>query len=210
MSSAAVLEGIEQCRGHSICVVSRARDQALWHAELCRGSSSGPTLTSEQRNTGLARSPHPLCSPSVPAAATHTTPRRCTKQGGTCGFGTDGQKARAGSSVRPGFEGGQTPLYRRLPKLRGIAGGECLVLVFRGCSDPCLPRGRAGGSRARGGSGSSGGSSTPRVPTSHFLLHPPGPLHHHPPHQPHQPNTRHGRWPAQVCDSQPVRAGGRV
>lgn len=44
-------------------------------------------------------------------------------QGGTCGFGTDGQKARAGSSVRPGFEGGQTPLYRRLPKLRGIAGG---------------------------------------------------------------------------------------
>jgi large subunit ribosomal protein L15 len=25
--------------------------------------------------------------------------------------------------VRPGFEGGQTPLYRRLPKLRGIAGG---------------------------------------------------------------------------------------
>lgn len=44
-------------------------------------------------------------------------------QGGTCGFGMRGQKARAGSGVRPGFEGGQTPLYRKLPKLKGIAGG---------------------------------------------------------------------------------------
>lgn len=44
-------------------------------------------------------------------------------QGGTCGFGTRGQKSRAGSGTRPGFEGGQMPLYRRLPKLRGIAGG---------------------------------------------------------------------------------------
>jgi large subunit ribosomal protein L15 len=44
-------------------------------------------------------------------------------QGGTCGFGTRGQKSRAGSGTRPGFEGGQTALYRRLPKLRGICGG---------------------------------------------------------------------------------------
>jgi large subunit ribosomal protein L15 len=44
-------------------------------------------------------------------------------QGGTCGFGNRGQKSRAGSGVRTGFEGGQTPLYRRLPKLKGIAGG---------------------------------------------------------------------------------------
>lgn len=34
-----------------------------------------------------------------------------------------GQKSRSGSGIRPGFEGGQTPLYRRLPKLKGIAGG---------------------------------------------------------------------------------------
>jgi large subunit ribosomal protein L15 len=34
-----------------------------------------------------------------------------------------GQKSRSGSGVRPGFEGGQTSLYRRLPKLKGIAGG---------------------------------------------------------------------------------------
>lgn len=36
--------------------------------------------------------------------------------GKTCGKGHKGQKARAGGSVRRGFEGGQTPLYRRLPK----------------------------------------------------------------------------------------------
>jgi len=44
-------------------------------------------------------------------------------QGASCGFGMRGQQSRSGSGVRPGFEGGQTPLYRRLPKLRGIAGG---------------------------------------------------------------------------------------
>jgi large subunit ribosomal protein L15 len=44
-------------------------------------------------------------------------------QGCTCGFGNRGQKSRSGSGVRPGFEGGQMPLYRRLPKLKGIAGG---------------------------------------------------------------------------------------
>ncbi len=36
--------------------------------------------------------------------------------GKTGGRGGKGQTARSGSSIRPGFEGGQTPLYRRLPK----------------------------------------------------------------------------------------------
>lgn len=36
--------------------------------------------------------------------------------GKTAGKGHKGQKARAGGGVRPGFEGGQMPLYRRLPK----------------------------------------------------------------------------------------------
>lgn len=40
-------------------------------------------------------------------------------QGATCGFGTRGQKSRAGRGTRPGFEGGQIPLYRRLPKFVG-------------------------------------------------------------------------------------------
>lgn len=36
--------------------------------------------------------------------------------GKTAGRGHKGQKARAGGSIRPGFEGGQMPLQRRLPK----------------------------------------------------------------------------------------------
>ncbi|KAF5445169.1 hypothetical protein F2P56_034238 [Juglans regia] len=44
-------------------------------------------------------------------------------QGNSCGFGMRGQKSRSGPGVRKGFEGGQMPLYRRIPKLKGIAGG---------------------------------------------------------------------------------------
>jgi large subunit ribosomal protein L15 len=36
--------------------------------------------------------------------------------GGTSGKGHKGQKARKSSGIRAGFEGGQTPMYRRLPK----------------------------------------------------------------------------------------------
>lgn len=36
--------------------------------------------------------------------------------GKTAGRGEKGQKARSGGSVRPGFEGGQMPLHRRIPK----------------------------------------------------------------------------------------------
>jgi large subunit ribosomal protein L15 len=36
--------------------------------------------------------------------------------GKTSGYGVKGQKARAGGSIRRGFEGGQMPLHRRLPK----------------------------------------------------------------------------------------------
>jgi large subunit ribosomal protein L15 len=41
-------------------------------------------------------------------------------KGKTAGRGTKGQKARAGGSIPPWFEGGQTPLHMRLPKLRGF------------------------------------------------------------------------------------------
>jgi large subunit ribosomal protein L15 len=37
-------------------------------------------------------------------------------QGKTSGKGHKGQKARSGGTIRPGFEGGQMPLHRRLPK----------------------------------------------------------------------------------------------
>ncbi len=39
-------------------------------------------------------------------------------QGASCGFGRRGQKSRSGRPTRPGFEGGQMPLYRRVPKLK--------------------------------------------------------------------------------------------
>lgn len=39
-------------------------------------------------------------------------------QGASCGFGMRGQKSRSGRGTRPGFEGGQLPLYRRIPKLK--------------------------------------------------------------------------------------------
>lgn len=38
------------------------------------------------------------------------------KRGYTSGKGSNGQNARSGGGVRPGFEGGQNPLFRRLPK----------------------------------------------------------------------------------------------
>lgn len=56
-----------------------------------------------------------------PAPGTKTLPKRKgrgqgTGNGKTAGKGHKGQNARAGGGVRPGFEGGQMPLYRRLPK----------------------------------------------------------------------------------------------
>ncbi len=41
-------------------------------------------------------------------------------QGASGGFGMRGQKSRSGRPTRPGFEGGQMPLYRRLPKLKSF------------------------------------------------------------------------------------------
>ncbi len=41
-------------------------------------------------------------------------------QGKTAGRGTKGQKARAGGSIPAWFEGGQTPIHIRVPKLRGF------------------------------------------------------------------------------------------
>ena len=48
--------------------------------------------------------------------------------GKTSGRGHKGQKARSGGGVRRGFEGGQTPLYRRLPK-RGFTNIHANSLV---------------------------------------------------------------------------------
>jgi len=57
----------------------------------------------------------------APAAGSTSAPKRKgrgigTGNGKTAGKGHKGQNARSGGGVRPGFEGGQNPLYRRLPK----------------------------------------------------------------------------------------------
>jgi len=44
-------------------------------------------------------------------------------KGKNCGTGNKGQKSRSGGVKAPGFEGGQTPLYRRLPKF-GFTNGS--------------------------------------------------------------------------------------
>ena len=41
-------------------------------------------------------------------------------QGKTAGRGTKGQKSRAGATIPAWFEGGQTPIHIRVPKLRGF------------------------------------------------------------------------------------------
>lgn len=56
-----------------------------------------------------------------PAAGSTTSPKRLGRGTGsglgkTSGKGAKGQKARSGGGVRPGFEGGQMPLTRRIPK----------------------------------------------------------------------------------------------
>ena len=56
-----------------------------------------------------------------PAEGSKKAPKRVGRGNGsglgkTAGKGHKGQNARSGGGVRPGFEGGQMPLYRRLPK----------------------------------------------------------------------------------------------
>ena len=56
-----------------------------------------------------------------PAVGSTKAPKRVGRghgsgTGKTAGKGHKGQNARSGGGVRPGFEGGQMPLYRRLPK----------------------------------------------------------------------------------------------
>jgi len=60
-----------------------------------------------------------------PAAGSHTPARRVGRghgsgKGKTAGRGTKGQKSRAGGSIPPWFEGGQTPIHIRTPKLHGF------------------------------------------------------------------------------------------
>jgi large subunit ribosomal protein L15 len=65
----------------------------------------------------------------------------------TAGKGTKGQKSRSGGKVRPGFEGGQNPIYRRMPYKRGFKNPFRIEyeivnlgrLAELGLSDPITP-----------------------------------------------------------------------
>lgn len=62
-------------------------------------------------------------------------------RGKTAGRGTKGQRSRAGSSKRPGFEGGQNPLMKRLPKLRGFRSHRVPAeTVYTGHLDAVAPK----------------------------------------------------------------------
>jgi large subunit ribosomal protein L15 len=52
-------------------------------------------------------------------------------QGMYAGRGVKGQNSRSGGGVRPGFEGGQNPLYMRVPKLRGTSNKAHNIGIFR-------------------------------------------------------------------------------
>jgi large subunit ribosomal protein L15 len=81
-------------------------------------------------------------------------------KGKTAGRGTKGQKARAGGSIPPWFEGGQTPLHMRIPKLRGFRNpfkieyevvnvGRIAALVAAGRLEADEPRGTKAKGKAK-------------------------------------------------------------
>ncbi len=81
-------------------------------------------------------------------------------KGKTAGRGTKGQKARAGGSIPPWFEGGQTPLHVRIPKLRGFKNrfklqyevvnvGAIAAAVERGAFETEAPTSAKGKSKAQ-------------------------------------------------------------
>ena len=74
----------------------------------------------------------------APAGSTKNRKRRgrgtATGQGKTGGRGMNGQNSRSGGGVRLGFEGGQMPLYRRLPK-RGFNNKWATVYTTVNVSD---------------------------------------------------------------------------
>jgi len=82
-------------------------------------------------------------------------------KGKTAGRGTKGQKARSGGSIPPWFEGGQTPLHMRIPKLRGFKNrfriefevvniGAIAAAVERGAFEQASPDAKAKGAKGKG------------------------------------------------------------
>merc|ERR1711937_83469 len=115
LSSSKLVRGSSLCASSSVPSVSRQQRQFQSFSVLCRAEAE--TETERFRLNNLS-----------PAPGSKREKKRIGRgygagQGGSAGKGMRGQNARSGGGTRPGFEGGQNPLYRRLPKLKGIAGG---------------------------------------------------------------------------------------
>src|SRR5262245_62781235 len=88
-----------------------------------------------------------------PAPGSRTAKRRVGRgiasgQGKTAGRGTKGQKARAGGKIPAWFEGGQTPLNQRIPKLRGFT--NHFKIEYEVVNEGDIARGVAEGKLGRG------------------------------------------------------------
>mmetsp|Transcript_9387 Transcript_9387/g.13084 ORF Transcript_9387/g.13084 Transcript_9387/m.13084 type:complete len:248 (-) Transcript_9387:225-968(-) len=84
---------------------------------------AGLVTTGNSRSVSVNAERFRLNNLSPQPGATHRKKRvgrgYSAGQGGSCGRGMRGQNSRSGGGVRSGFEGGQMPLYRRLPKYPG-------------------------------------------------------------------------------------------
>lgn len=62
-------------------------------------------------------------------------------QGASGGFGMRGQKSRSGTGTKAGFEGGQMPLYRRVPKLKHfpLVNPSCYTIINVGQLNALAP-----------------------------------------------------------------------
>jgi hypothetical protein len=85
-----------------------------------RGESRPSRRTPEDRAQETNEAARPPPAGRSPRARTRVGRGIAAGKGKTAGRGTKGQKARAGGSIPPWFEGGQTPLHMRIPKLRGF------------------------------------------------------------------------------------------
>ena len=99
-------------------------------------------------------------------------------KGKTAGRGTKGQKARAGGSIPPWFEGGQTPLHMRIPKLRGFKNRFKIdyEVVNVGAIDAAVERGAL--DRRGAGQGQGQGQGRAQITVNQDLLRAVGLVRH--------------------------------
>jgi large subunit ribosomal protein L15 len=87
-----------------------------------KGASSGAATRTKRAGRAAAKAAPTLTLSSLTPAPGSTQSRKRVGRGPgsglgkTSGKGNKGHKARTGGSTNPGFEGGQMPMYRRLPK----------------------------------------------------------------------------------------------